>query len=70
VGADWLDRYLREWRRVALEIDGEDLIAAGIPQGPGIGRGLAAALQRKLDGEVAGRDEEMAAALESAREAG
>jgi tRNA nucleotidyltransferase (CCA-adding enzyme) len=67
MGAEWLDRYLAEWRSVALEIDGEDLIAAGVPQGPALGRGLQEALRRKLDGEIAGRDRELAAALEAAR---
>jgi tRNA nucleotidyltransferase (CCA-adding enzyme) len=66
LGAEWLDRYLSEWREVALEIDGEDLMKAGIPQGPAVGRGLQAALRRKLDGEVAGREQELAAALEAA----
>jgi tRNA nucleotidyltransferase (CCA-adding enzyme) len=66
-GAEWLDRYLSEWRDVALEIDGQDLIAAGVPEGPAIGRGLQEALRRKLDGEIAGRDEELTAALEAAR---
>jgi tRNA nucleotidyltransferase (CCA-adding enzyme) len=66
MGAEWLDRYLSEWRSVELEIDGEDLIAAGVPQGPAVGRGLAEALRRKLDGEIAGRDEELATALEAA----
>lgn len=68
LGAAWLDRYLTEWRRVELEIGGTDLIAAGVPEGPAVGRGLAAALRRKLDGEVAGREQELAAALEAARE--
>jgi tRNA nucleotidyltransferase (CCA-adding enzyme) len=63
LGADWLDRYLAEWREVALEIDGEDMIAAGVPQGPAIGRGLKEALRLKLDGELRGREEELAAAL-------
>jgi tRNA nucleotidyltransferase (CCA-adding enzyme) len=66
LGAEWLDRYLSEWRGVALEIDGEDLIAAGISQGPAIGRGLEEALRRKLDGEIDGRDQELAVALEVA----
>jgi tRNA nucleotidyltransferase (CCA-adding enzyme) len=66
LGAEWLDRYLLEWRSVGLEIDGRDLIAAGVPQGPALGRGLAAALRRKLDGEISGRDEELAAALAAA----
>lgn len=66
-GAEWLDRYLEEWRQVSLEIDGEDLIAAGVPQGPAVGRGLAAALRRKLDGEIAGREQELQAALDAAQ---
>jgi tRNA nucleotidyltransferase (CCA-adding enzyme) len=67
LGAEWLDRYLLEWRSVGLEIDGRDLIAAGVPEGPALGRGLAAALRRKLDGEVSGRETELKAALEAAR---
>jgi len=69
MGAEWLDRYLGEWRTVALEIDGDDLIAAGVPQGPRIGRGLGEALRRKLDGELAGRDEELEVAVAAARSA-
>ncbi len=65
MGAEWLDRYLGEWRAVSLEIDGEDLIAAGVPQGPAVGRGLAEALRRKLDGEISGREEELATALKA-----
>jgi tRNA nucleotidyltransferase (CCA-adding enzyme) len=67
LGAEWLDRYLSEWREVHLEIDGSDLIKAGLSQGPALGRGLEEALRRKLDGEIAGRDEELATALEVAR---
>ena len=67
LGAEWLDRYLAEWREVSLEIDGEALIAAGIPQGPVIGRGLDEALRRKLDGEISGREQELDVALELAR---
>jgi tRNA nucleotidyltransferase (CCA-adding enzyme) len=50
-----------------LQITGDDLIAAGVPEGPRVGAGLAEALRRKLDGEVSGREEELAAALEAAR---
>src|SRR6186997_2915954 len=38
--ADWLDHYLTAWRRIKLEISGDDLIAAGVEQGPAVGRGL------------------------------
>lgn len=66
-GAEWLDDYLERWSGVALEIDGEDLVAAGVAEGPAVGRGLAAAKRRKLDGEIEGREQELAAALEAAR---
>lgn len=67
LGAEWLDRYLLEWQSVTLEIDGEDLKAAGVPQGVAIGRGLKEALVRKLDGEISGPEQELAVALEAAR---
>jgi tRNA nucleotidyltransferase (CCA-adding enzyme) len=65
--AEWLDRYLAEWRDVRLEITGEDLIEAGVPKGPGVGRGLEEALRRKLDGEISGRDDELRVALGASR---
>jgi tRNA nucleotidyltransferase (CCA-adding enzyme) len=67
MGADWIEQYLTAWRRVELEIGGDDLIAAGVPQGPAVGRGLRAARRRKLEGEVSGREAELEAALEAAR---
>ena len=69
MGAEWLDRYVGEWRGVELEIGGDDLIAAGVEEGRALGRGLAEARRRKLDGEISGRDEELAVALDAAREA-
>jgi tRNA nucleotidyltransferase (CCA-adding enzyme) len=65
--AEWLDRYISEWRDVGLEITGEDLLEAGIPEGPELGRGLDAALRRKLDGEISSREEELCTALDAAR---
>jgi tRNA nucleotidyltransferase (CCA-adding enzyme) len=67
LGAEWLDRYVEEWRDVRLDIDGEDLMEAGIPEGPAIGRGLAAALRAKLDAEVTSREDELRVALDAAR---
>ncbi len=67
LGAEWLDRCLAEWRGVKLEIDGEALIEAGVPEGPVIGRALDEALRRKRDGEIAGWDEELSVALAVAR---
>jgi tRNA nucleotidyltransferase (CCA-adding enzyme) len=66
-GAKWLDQYVEKWSQVELEIDGNDLIAAGIDEGMAVGCGLAEAKRRKLDGEISGRDEELAAALAAAR---
>jgi tRNA nucleotidyltransferase (CCA-adding enzyme) len=68
LGADWLDGYVAGHRHVRLEIDGNDLIAHGVPEGPAIGRGLSEALRAKLDGEIDGKQEELAAALAAARE--
>jgi tRNA nucleotidyltransferase (CCA-adding enzyme) len=60
---DAAHRWLDELRHVGLEIDGDDLLAAGVPEGPEVGRALEAALARKLDGEATGREAELAAAL-------
>lgn len=65
-GATWLDQWAREWRRVELEIDGSDLMAAGVAEGPAVGRGLAAALAAKLDGRVASREDELRVARAAA----
>jgi tRNA nucleotidyltransferase (CCA-adding enzyme) len=62
--AAWLTRL----RHVRLTITGEDLIAAGMPAGPELGRALTRALARKLDGELEdGPQAELAAALEGTR---
>jgi len=57
-------RWFDELSRVRLEIGGEDLIRAGVEPGPEMGRRLEAALARKLDEGLEGRDAELAAALE------
>ncbi len=59
----WLD----ELRHVELEIDGGDLIAAGVAAGPLIGEGLRAALAAKLDGAASTRAAELERALEAVR---
>jgi tRNA nucleotidyltransferase (CCA-adding enzyme) len=64
-GGDNARRWLHELRHVRLEIDGDDLLAAGVPQGPEIGARLQRALDRKLDGEVSGREAELETALGS-----
>ena len=60
-------RFIADLRDVHLEIGGDDLIAAGVERSPAIGRALDEVLRRKLDGEVAGREEELRLALEVAR---
>jgi tRNA nucleotidyltransferase (CCA-adding enzyme) len=58
-------RWLREVRHVRLRIDGDDLLAAGIPEGPELGRRLEETLRRRLDGELT---DERAAQLQAALE--
>jgi tRNA nucleotidyltransferase (CCA-adding enzyme) len=62
-------RWVTELRSVRLEINGDDLLAAGVPEGPALGRALDETLDRKLDGFVSGREEELEAALAVARQA-
>jgi tRNA nucleotidyltransferase (CCA-adding enzyme) len=58
-------RWLGELRDVRLRIGGEDLLAAGVPQGPDIGRRLEQTLRRRLDGELPDeRDPQLRAALQ------
>jgi tRNA nucleotidyltransferase (CCA-adding enzyme) len=45
-------RWLAELRHVRLRIGGEDLLAAGVPEGPEIGRRLRLALRARLSGEL------------------
>ena len=62
----WIERL----RYVALKIDGGDLIAAGLGQGPAVGAGLRAALAAALDGEADGRERQLEIALRAARRTG
>jgi tRNA nucleotidyltransferase (CCA-adding enzyme) len=61
--AEPVRRWLAGVRDVKLAIDGDDLLAAGVPRGPQIGRRLAATLERRLDGELG---DDRAAQLEAA----
>jgi tRNA nucleotidyltransferase (CCA-adding enzyme) len=59
-------RWLQDVRHVHLEITGDDLLRAGVAEGPEIGRRLDAVLKLRIDGELAnGREVELAAALEA-----
>jgi tRNA nucleotidyltransferase (CCA-adding enzyme) len=60
-------RWVTDLGSVRLEIGGDDLLAAGVPEGPAIGRALEETLRRKLDGIVNGREQELQAALELAQ---
>lgn len=62
-------RWLDQLRHVRLEIDGGDLLSAGVPEGPAVGRGLRAALAAKFDGRAGGREAELACALSAAQNA-
>jgi tRNA nucleotidyltransferase (CCA-adding enzyme) len=61
-------RWISDLRPVQLEISGADLLAAGVPEGPALGRALDETLNRKLDGLLSGRDAELETALLLARE--
>jgi tRNA nucleotidyltransferase (CCA-adding enzyme) len=57
---DWLSRY----RHIRLQITGEDLLAAGLPEGPEIGRRLERVFAMRMTGRVQeDRDAELSAAL-------
>lgn len=59
-----LHDYFDRLRRVRLDVDGEDLAALGLEQSPRVGEVLAELRRRKLNGELPGRAEELAAARE------
>jgi tRNA nucleotidyltransferase (CCA-adding enzyme) len=57
-------RWLQDTRHIHLEITGDDLLMAGVPEGPGIGQCLEAILKLRLDGELPnGREAELNKAL-------
>jgi tRNA nucleotidyltransferase (CCA-adding enzyme) len=59
-----LERYFEELRGVRLEIGGGDLAGLGLAESPRVGEILAELLRRKLNGELDGREAELAAARE------
>jgi tRNA nucleotidyltransferase (CCA-adding enzyme) len=59
-----LERYFRELRDVELEISGADLAELGLAESPQVGAVLEEVLRRKLNGELDGREAELAAARE------
>ena len=65
--AEAAQRWLSELRFVRASVDGHDLLAAGVPSGPAIGRGLAAARAAALDGSAPDRAGQLEVALRAAR---
>jgi len=59
-----LREYFDRLRSIRLEIGGADLIALGLPESPQIGQVLGEIRRRKLNGELDGREAELAAARE------
>jgi len=68
LGEPWRpQQWLQTLRHQTLEITGDDLIAAGIPEGPQLGQRLAAARDAMWDGEATDREGQLAIALKGAR---
>jgi tRNA nucleotidyltransferase (CCA-adding enzyme) len=59
-----LDEYFRRLRNVRLEVSGADLAELGLGESPEVGEILAELRRRKLNGQLDGRDSELAAARE------
>jgi tRNA nucleotidyltransferase (CCA-adding enzyme) len=59
-----LREYFERLRDVRLEVDGTDLAGLGLEESPRVGEVLAELRRRKLNGELDGRDSELAAARE------
>jgi tRNA nucleotidyltransferase (CCA-adding enzyme) len=55
-----LERFVDEWRKIKLEVTGEDLKALGYRPGPAMGEALRAALDAKINGELPDRAAELA----------
>ena len=59
-----LEDYFRRLRDVRLEITGKDVAELGLAESPRVGEVLGEVRRRKLNGELDGRDSELAAAKE------
>ena len=64
MAAERLGRYLEELRHLAPVLDGRDLRALGVQEGPVMGRVLKELKNAKLDGRVSDADDERRLALE------
>jgi len=63
---DALELYLTELRHIRLSVDGSDLIAAGLKQSPQLGQVLAELKRLRIEGRIAGRQQELEAACKLA----
>jgi len=64
MAAERLGRYLEELRHLSPVLDGRDLMALGVQEGPVMGRILKELKNAKLDGRVSDADDERRLALE------
>ncbi len=65
-GRTVIEDWLRDQRHVALQVTGDDLIAAGVPEGPEVGLRLEESYKMLLEERIEpGRDTELRAALEA-----
>jgi tRNA nucleotidyltransferase (CCA-adding enzyme) len=58
--------WLQDLRHLALQINGDDLIRNGIPEGPRLGRALQAARDALMDGRATDRESQLRVALKAA----
>jgi tRNA nucleotidyltransferase (CCA-adding enzyme) len=65
-GRSLIEDWLREQRHVALQVTGDDLVAAGVPEGPEVGLRLEESYRLLLEERIEpGRETELRAALEA-----
>jgi len=67
IAAQLAHRYLDEWRHEKPILSGHDLLAAGVPEGPQVERGLQLIRAARLDGWARDRGDEQALALRFAK---
>jgi tRNA nucleotidyltransferase (CCA-adding enzyme) len=53
-----MEKYLAQLRQVAPTLNGSDVMALGVPEGPLVGEALQALLSARLDGEITTREDE------------
>ncbi len=65
-GVQLIDEWLNRRRHIALQLTGEDLLAAGVPEGPEVGARLEECYRLLLEERIEpGRESELRAALEA-----